>query len=102
LIKSELSKGSDVMYFFSRSKDLISNYSFFSKWDGIIPVWKRNENRFEIYLLLAESFSNYRAYHLKVIFDVNTREIIDSHDGFDNLLDDLETDSPIEAFLDMK
>jgi hypothetical protein len=86
------------MVLFSKALSLTPDYAFFSKWDGIIPIWMDQEN-IELFLLLAESFTNYTSYFLKVTFDRTSKEIIGRSHGFDNVLEYLKIKIPIKDYI---
>ncbi|TFF89016.1 MAG: metal-dependent hydrolase [Promethearchaeota archaeon] len=94
LLSSEIIKDSEEAYYFSKAKTLMKEYPFFSKWDGILPLWKNHDN-FEMFLLLVESFTNHTVYYLKVTFNKISKRIIGKTNGFENILKNLGTEAPL-------
>lgn len=82
LIESEIKLFSDEMKFCERAILLSKKYPFFSKWEYIIPVIKKNEKSIIWVLFLAESFTSGHMYSLKIEFDLVTNNLINEIEGF--------------------
>jgi membrane-bound metal-dependent hydrolase YbcI (DUF457 family) len=82
LIETEIENGSKQMEYFIKAKNLSKNYMFFSKWEAIIPKILENNKYVVVFLFLAESYANGRAYTLEVVFDNNSEELVYISDGF--------------------
>ena len=70
LIESEIKMFSNEMKLFEKTVLVSKKYSFFSKWEFIIPVIKKDEKNVIVILFLSESFTSGRVYSLKVVFDL--------------------------------
>ncbi len=86
IIKTEIKRDSEEMDFFLKAKSLSENYLFFSKWEGIVPIIRKNENYIVVSLFLAESYASGSAYCLDIAFDKKTGDVITKSDGFGRIL----------------
>jgi len=82
LIESEINLFSNEMKLFERAILLSKNYPFFSKWEFVIPVIKKNEKNINVILFLAESFTSGHAYSLKIVFDLVKNKLVNEVEGF--------------------
>ncbi|MHA1804237.1 MAG: metal-dependent hydrolase [Promethearchaeota archaeon] len=78
----------------NKALKISKSYPFFAKWECLLPIMKRSDNKIIVYLFLAESYARERAYYLKVVFDASSQEIIERKDGFElkmkNILNSLK------------
>jgi len=72
------------MKLFEKAVLLSKKYSFFSKWEFIIPVIKKDEKNIIVMLFLAESFVSGHMYSLKIVFDTFKNKIVNEVEGFNN------------------
>ncbi len=82
LIESEIKLFSNEMQLFEKAVLLSKKYSFFSKWEFIIPVIKKDEKNIIVILILAESFMSGHVYSLKIVFDLVKNKIVNEVEGF--------------------
>lgn len=82
LIVSEIEKSSEKMKLLNKSLELTQNYSFFSKWNLIIPIINEDEYDIRISLFLAETYLSNQAYSLTMIYKKGSDELIDRFSGF--------------------
>jgi len=82
LIESEIKLFSNEMKLFEKAVLLSKKYSFFSKWEFIIPVIKKDEENIIVVLFLAESFMSGRVYSLKIEFDLVKNKLVNEVEGF--------------------
>ncbi|MHA1688018.1 MAG: metal-dependent hydrolase [Promethearchaeota archaeon] len=67
----------------NKALKISKSYPFFAKWEGLLPLMKKVDNKIIVYLFLAESYARERVYYLKVVFDASSQEIIEKKDGFE-------------------
>ena len=89
LITSLINRDSIEDFFYKKTLDYSRKYAFFSKWEGILPLIKEDQEIITVFIFLAESYTRGRAYYLKIDYRRETREIIDVIDGFDIKIDNL-------------
>ncbi len=82
LFDIHVSENSENMKFFNKSMEESKKYRFFSKWEALIPIFKENDNKIFVTLVLAESLSRKRCYQLILSFDKNSGNLINEIDGF--------------------
>ncbi|MHA1498164.1 MAG: metal-dependent hydrolase, partial [Promethearchaeota archaeon] len=82
LIESDIKLLSNEMKLFEKAVLLSKKYSFFSKWEFIIPIIKKDEKNIIVILFLAESFTSGHVYHLKIVFDLVKNERVNEVEGF--------------------
>ena len=82
LIESEINLFSNEMKLFERAILLSKKYPFFSKWEFVIPVIKKDEKNINVILFLAESFTSGRAYSLKIEFNLVKNKLVNEVDSF--------------------
>lgn len=82
LIESEINLFSNEMKLFEKAVGLSKKYSFFSKWEYIVPIIKKDGSNIIMILFLAESFTSSHVYSLKIEFNVVTNKIIKEVQGF--------------------
>ncbi len=82
LIESEIKMFSNEMKLFEKAVLVSKKYSFFSKWEFIIPVIKKDEKNVIVILFLAESFTSGRVYSLKVVFDLAKNKLVNEVESF--------------------
>ena len=82
LIESEIKLFSNEMKLFEKAVLLSKKYSFFSKWEFIIPVISKDEKNIIVILFLAESFMSNHMYSLKIVFDSVKNKIVNEVEGF--------------------
>ncbi len=92
LINQSISKVSNEMEFYEIAKRISQEYRFFHKWSLIIPFFREKEDKVNIVLILAESYSelmqhkslkrNISSYYLSIIINKKTKQIISKVDGF--------------------
>jgi membrane-bound metal-dependent hydrolase YbcI (DUF457 family) len=82
LIESEINVFSNEMKLYERAIELSKKYPFFSKWEFIIPIIKKNEKTLTLILYLAESYARGRMYSLKIECDLVQNEVISEGEGF--------------------
>jgi len=82
LIASEITKSSKKMQLLNKSLELSQNYSFFSKWNLIIPIITEDEYYIRISLLLAETYLSNQAYSLTMIYKKGSDELTKQFSGF--------------------
>jgi hypothetical protein len=73
---------SNEMKLYERAIELSKKYPFFSKWEFIIPIIKKNEKTLTLILYLAESYARGRMYSLKIECDLVQNEVISEGEGF--------------------
>ncbi len=82
LIESEIKLFSNEMKLFEKAVLLSKKYSFFSKWEFIIPIIKKDEKNIIVILLLAESVISGHMYSLKIVFDLVKNKLVKEVEGF--------------------
>ena len=82
LIESEIKLLSTEMKLFEKAVLLSKKYAFFSKWEFIIPVIKKDEKNIILVLFLAESFTSGHVYSLKIEFDLVNNNLVNEVEGF--------------------
>jgi len=82
LIESEIKMFSNEMKLFEKTVLVSKKYSFFSKWEFIIPVIKKDEKNVIVILFLSESFTSGRVYSLKVVFDLAKNKLVNEVESF--------------------
>jgi len=82
LIESEIKQLSNEMKLFEKAVLLSKKYSFFSKWEFIIPVIKKDEKNIIVILFLTESFMSGHMYSLKIVFDFVKNKLVNEVEGF--------------------
>lgn len=82
IIQTEIENNSIEQEFFQKALKLGENYTFFLKWEGLIPIILENKNEIKVMLFLAESYARQSAYSLRVDFDKNSGEVIEISDQF--------------------
>jgi len=82
LLNQRFLKNSDQMMQIEQAIKISQEYRFFHKWNSIIPFIRESEQKVNIVLVLAESYSRMRSYFLSVVIDKETKQIISKEDGF--------------------
>ncbi|MHA1191567.1 MAG: metal-dependent hydrolase [Promethearchaeota archaeon] len=82
LIESEIKLLSNEMKLVEKAVLLSKKYSFFSKWEFIIPIIKKDEKNIIVILFLAESFTSGHVYSLKIVFDLVKNKRVNEVEGF--------------------
>jgi hypothetical protein len=70
------------MVLLDKTLELTKNYSFFSKWDSIVPIFSENDHHIRVSLLLGETYLSNQAYALNVLYRKDSDLLIDQFDGF--------------------
>jgi membrane-bound metal-dependent hydrolase YbcI (DUF457 family) len=82
LIDTQIDKNSKEMALLDKALELTKNYSFFSKWDSILPIISENDHKIRVSLLLGETYMSNQAYALNVIYKKDSDLLLDQFDGF--------------------
>lgn len=90
LITALINRGSIEYFFYKKTLDYSRKYAFFSKWEGILPLIKEDQEKITVFIFLAESYTRGRAYYLKIDYNQENREVIDVIDGFDIKINNLQ------------
>lgn len=80
-------KDTEEITYLEQAKKISQEYRFFHKWNSIIPFIRENEEKVNVILILAESYSNMRSYFLSVIINKETKEVLSKEDGFGSFKD---------------
>ena len=83
LIESTLNMNSIQNKFYENALALAKNdYSFFSKWEYVIPIFNESDDTINITILLAESYFRNSGYGFQARFNRKTGENLDKSEGF--------------------
>jgi membrane-bound metal-dependent hydrolase YbcI (DUF457 family) len=82
LIEKIYNLNSEELEYFKMAKEISKDYRFFYKWEALIPFFRKNDERFNVILVLAEGYTNGTSYSLSVIFDRKSKKVIDKRERF--------------------
>ncbi|MFX1453954.1 MAG: metal-dependent hydrolase [Promethearchaeota archaeon] len=82
VIDQTFKKSSKNMRYIIQAIEVSRDYRFFHKWNSIIPFIRENDQRINIILVLAESYSRTRSYFLSVIINKESKQVLSKEDGF--------------------
>ncbi|MFW9821306.1 MAG: metal-dependent hydrolase [Candidatus Thorarchaeota archaeon] len=82
VLNQTFEKFSDKMDYITQAIEISPEYRFFHKWNSMIPFIRENEQRVNVVLVLAESYSKMRSYFLSIIIDKESKKVISKDDGF--------------------
>ncbi|MBD3340522.1 MAG: hypothetical protein GF353_15545 [Candidatus Lokiarchaeota archaeon] len=85
LVNSSIVKGSLEMELLEKALLMRFRYTFFLKWEALIPIIKQDDKHITVILFLGESFARETAYYLKMLVLNDSLEIIEISDGFDKV-----------------
>jgi len=86
IIETVIEKDSEEMEYYLKAKSLAEGYLFFSKWEGVIPIFQKNENFIVVLLFLAEGYASGSTYCLEIAFDKKSGNVITKSDGFGRII----------------
>ena len=82
LYKTTIEKGSQKEDIFNQALGICKKYTFFLKWEYILPQFKENEKEFTLYLLLSESYFSGSFYSINIQYDKYSNQILSLGNGF--------------------
>lgn len=63
------------MKFYEMAMEKAKDYTFFTKWNAVIPIMEKTNHIYTIFLILTESYFSNSAYPLKIVFNRSSNEI---------------------------
>ena len=82
IISTKIAINSNLMKFFLKALEVSKHYTFFSKWEALIPIIYDKGNKITFSLFLAETYMRDRAYHLVVKIEKESLEILEEFEDF--------------------
>ncbi|MHA2179784.1 MAG: metal-dependent hydrolase [Promethearchaeota archaeon] len=82
ILNQKFLNDTEELSYLDQSIKISQEYRFFHKWNSIIPFIRESNQKVNIVLVLAESYSRKRSYFLSVVIDKETKQILSKEDGF--------------------
>ena len=67
---------------YNLATQICRKYTFFLKWEYLLPYFKEDENLITLFLLLSESYFSGSFYSIKIQYDKKSNRILGLEDGF--------------------